>query len=1653
VSSGDISGQTSDTGLSLGSFTQTLYNASDQVQWVDYRIHPYAAGTGSGVDCHYGTSRDTVLRIWVNPTPRINIIPSADTLCYNEGITFTVESGNYSTIGTWVYDIEVDIPSGIINASGGTGLFPGDFDQSGLMNTDTMALTVIYRFIPRIINVSGTISECKHGIIQEVRIIVNPQPRIFVNYLPDTIICYNEGISFNPTTGNGYVQGNWVYDVLITDISDAGSIEGENGGFDLSEEIFNQDIINTSLGVQWIEYTFVPKIKDVKIDKEYCENGVARIIKVYLNPQPGIIVTTNPDTIICDNEGVDFDVQTNNTSWIGELKYDVRYVASNSSAFINVSDDTDRELLIIPSNYPQNTIQNISDSLQYIDYSFIPKIKDPRSGRDYCEDGVIQTIRIWVNPRPKLQVLISDTIYCDTSTLVFNFESLNGPVFGDKVYRVEIDYEPGAVSNTYIPGQYLMNDLDLFSDDLVNNTDSLQKIIYTIRPRFMDPKGNNPSEYCENGFDTTITIYLNPTPRMTVIPEFDIYCDSSEILLELISGNPTHTGEKYYYLESSHTGDISGISPDGYYPLSDITDFLINNVIHMQTVTYRLTPVFRDYRNRGVDEYCASGIRETVTLTINPTPIIQASIPFEDTVMCNNSSVEFSFFNAQITTGVIGYKLSTSYHSVNGVKADIDNDLSDFTDNLENTSDSIQEIHYTFTPVIYNARPGFDCVKGRDTTIVVKVVPELYTIAVTDSFIGGYNIQCFNHTTDLDLIVHGGYYLQPFTYFWTKDGVPLSEPNIEDLYDIRADTNTLSSTYAIYVHDLIGCSYNTSYTVSQPPKVLITETISPQTCGLTDAAIYLSVGGGTPGYDYRWDGPEYGVWYTEDIENLRYGQYILTLTDTNNCVTNRVYFLDPPVPITVTLTSISRYGDYNIKCYDESNGYMRVSLDGGTGDTSTYYYSWEELNTGSVDPSKAGVDRIWNQKAGFYTLEVMDELGCYGYSDWIELTQPDPVTVNRTGILQNPPFDVSCFGFEDGVINLDIAGGHTSKWPNNIHYEWTSNNDPEFFETTRDIDELPAGIYNFTVTDSLGCQQTETFTLAQPDELILDTLFISDYNGYNVSCFGYNNSKVELDVKGGYGTHNYEWATLDGVITDNYMLNQELLPAGTYTLHVSDEINCQATWDIEILQPDTLNINPVIFNNNGFNISCFGGDDGDISLNTNGGVIPYNFTWITSDGSGINTTEEDQSGLTAGKYSVNIIDFNNCTGNWDFELIQPEKLVSSYGIVPVNCFGFNNGAIDLTVSGGVESYSCLWNTGDTSEDLDSVFMGTYYVDIIDANNCHISDTMVVTEPPEIIINFDVPLYYNGRMISCHGESDADIFTSVTGGYGRYTYEWEGRTEKDTLLRNVGAGMYILQIIDENDCRMTDSVLVVEPLPVITEIYTSDPKCYGSSDGTINLIVWGGTPAYSILWDSIQQTGPLIKGLSKGEYRVKIADLNNCSIDTFTTLFEPEPMKISKDTTLPFCPDTYDGRIEIIDINGGTAPYVLTWQDGSSGYYLDALNEGVYIVNIEDNNRCMLIDTTVLNSINNSCLVIPTAFTPNGDGYNDTWEIENIEIYPDARVEIFNRWGELLFVSGNGYEKKWDGTYKGRDMPIDSYHFILHIKKGKDPVVGIVTIIR
>jgi gliding motility-associated-like protein len=266
-------------------------------------------------------------------------------------------------------------------------------------------------------------------------------------------------------------------------------------------------------------------------------------------------------------------------------------------------------------------------------------------------------------------------------------------------------------------------------------------------------------------------------------------------------------------------------------------------------------------------------------------------------------------------------------------------------------------------------------------------------------------------------------------------------------------------------------------------------------------------------------------------------------------------------------------------------------------------------------------------------------------------------------------------------------------------------------------------------------------------------------------------------------------------------------------------------------------------------------------------------------------------------------------------------------------------------------------------------------------------------------------------------------------------------------------LYYLTITDENLCTEIDSIQVEQPLKLKTEVYETNPTCFGKADGTITLIVQGGTPDYSIFWNNIGQSGQTAENIGDGKYRVIITDLNQCKIDTFGTLEQPEPILLEKvEIRNPTCPDIFDGLIQY-NIEGGTSPYDLLLNNVRVDELITDLREGIYILEVTDNNQCNLSDTTVLDGTSPLCVHIPNAFTPNADGVNDTWIIEQIDIYPEVKIEIYNRWGELIYYAPKGYSKPWDGTFNGRELPIDSYYYVIDLNNGRDAISGDITIIR
>ena len=314
-----------------------------------------------------------------------------------------------------------------------------------------------------------------------------------------------------------------------------------------------------------------------------------------------------------------------------------------------------------------------------------------------------------------------------------------------------------------------------------------------------------------------------------------------------------------------------------------------------------------------------------------------------------------------------------------------------------------------------------------------------------------------------------------------------------------------------------------------------------------------------------------------------------------------------------------------------------------------------------------------------------------------------------------------------------------------------------------------------------------------------------------------------------------------------------------------------------------------------------------------------------------------------------------------------------------------------------------------------------------------------------------------------------LYVNVYSGIAPYTYSWNNGG-KTNPLSEVKEGLYYVTVRDAKGCRNSGSIYITDPEKITPDVIVNNALCKGSSDGEVSLNAHGGSGTYNYLWNGYQVSETTVRRLSAGVYMLTVIDSRDCHFDTLITVHEPEKIVIHKDernTVLPFCPDWSNGTLAIY-AEGGTPPYSYSWKDypQTNDSILSDIKEGFYPVSVTDENNCFADTTFKLKSEHFTCLNIPTAFTPNNDGANDYWDVSYINddqgeapfyvVYPQGSIKIYDRWGNLVFMCNDGCHDMWWGQdMKGRDLPADSYHYIIELNngEGRPPLRGAVTIIR
>jgi gliding motility-associated-like protein len=652
--------------------------------------------------------------------------------------------------------------------------------------------------------------------------------------------------------------------------------------------------------------------------------------------------------------------------------------------------------------------------------------------------------------------------------------------------------------------------------------------------------------------------------------------------------------------------------------------------------------------------------------------------------------------------------------------------------------------------------------------------------------------------------------------------------------------------------------------------------------------------------------------------------------------------------------------------------------------------------------------------------------------------------------------DFRCFGADDGYIDIQLNGGRTRVLPNS--FAWTGP-DPDLVVGDSKQSSLGPGSYTVTVNDIEGCQGYAEFTLIEPSVITLQVDTLYEQNTWNITCFGDNDGYIGISSDGGILNHSYSWTTAALDLEDSTLQDQGGLVAGTYSLTITDSIGCIKDTLFTLRQPNPLAVVYDIPLFNDFAIACADSSTGSITLIPYGGADSTlnTYLWSSADGSGWEPSTQNQLGLTSGTYSVEVTDINGCDSSWIFTLNEPTPiLIDSLYSDSAKCANTATGFVNLAVSGGVPGYTYFWNSGQTTEDLAWIYAGVYAVDIRDQNNCLLTDSIEVFEADYFSVDLFVTSYRNGTPVSCADSADAVIVLDPQGGTIPYEYLWNtGATT--SILDGVPAGFYSVRVSDYYNCIDSAEVEITQPTPIEYSLQVQDPLCYMDSTGRIELLVTGGTVFtlndYRVTLNGVV-TGPYAENLPQGTYYIRIADLNDCYVEAEATLVHPDSLALEFRTVNAFCRDKPDGQLSLY-IDGGIYPYAVRWDrdlpSNEERFY--ELYWGEYIATVTDANNCVVIDTAFVAYTYASCLVIPNAFTPNGDGFNDLWIIEGLELYPDVDLKIFDRWGTMVYVSVNAADEPWDGTFSGRDLPIDSYHYVIDLNNDEPPITGNITILK
>ncbi|MGZ4042090.1 MAG: T9SS type B sorting domain-containing protein, partial [Bacteroidia bacterium] len=894
-------------------------------------------------------------------------------------------------------------------------------------------------------------------------------------------------------------------------------------------------------------------------------------------------------------------------------------------------------------------------------------------------------------------------------------------------------------------------------------------------------------------------------------------------------------------------------------------------------------------------------------------------------------------------------------------------------------------------------------------------------------------------------------------------------------------TGLCAGTYSAQITDALSCILFTAVTISEPPPITINPNVGLPTCnGICDGSVTLNTSGGTPSYTYNWTpaAPNSSV-----ITNVCAGTLTVQIIDSNLCPSTQTVNVQSIQNIAVTtattnnlcfgscagsasVTTISNgiapftenwsNGQFGSTASALCNGIYTVMVTASNGCTNNFTTSITSpaqisatnaitspscnlcngvsiaTATGGVGPytyswtSGATTSTATNLCAGLYQVLVTDNFGCNQIIN-VPISNVPGITGENFTIVNE-----QCAGSCNGAATVQAVGGIAP-----ITYTWLTT--PAV--TNSVAVSLCSGSYFVQMQDAQGCIRTSSTTIGSAPGLTLSP-FISP-----PTC-GATDGTISIVPSGGTGPYTYTW------IPSGNSSSLTNIGPGNYTVSVTDVNGCSKTSAFTLS-----NFNNPSITYTQTNVNCFGACTGSIVALGTSTAGPVTYSW--SAGGGLSTI----TNVCPGVITLTVTSTaDNCIALQSFTVTDnPAMQLSISNVQNVKCFGDCDGQVTLIPSGGILPYTFTWTPGSASNPQFSLCAGTYSGTVIDSKGCSITTTATINGPLQ-------PLAITNTVVnsSCSTSADGSASVTLNGGTPSYTYNWTSApsfTSNSQNLTNVFAGTYTLNAIDANSCTISTTIQIVPTITVDAHAGRDSVFCSGGAillDGSSSV---GGSGGY--VWTNITLTNTVtvantstvnvMPSVGSNTYILTVISSVSTCIDMDTVVVNSLPLPVvdaGPSYTIPLFSN--------ITIGGNPTAATAISYTWSPSLTLDnptipnptASNtvNTTYTITVTDANGCTASDT--MQVLLYPEIKIPNGFSPNGDSRNDKWIIDNINQFPDNVVEVYNRWGELLFRS-EGYNVPFDGKYNNKDLPVGTYYYIINLNHPAypKPYTGPLTIFR